>query len=137
MQIQANTNQYKPIQAGWAPACRWCPSVTLGLFRSQWQASSWRASLKAHVTELMRQDLGANSPTSIRGPWSGHPIILYGLSDVWKIKHAVAVMTADTIRINSHLHILRDNRFQETIFMFIINTHKYIKYIHSTYTIHS
>ena len=83
------------------------------------------------------QDLGANSSTSTHGPWSGHQIIPYRLSDVWKIKHAVAVMTADTIRINSHLHILRDNRFQEIIFMFIINTHEYIKihtlYVHNTF----
>ena len=53
-----------------------------------------------HVTEPMRQDPGANSSTSTRGPWSGHQIIPYWLSDAWKIKDSVAVMTADTVRIH-------------------------------------
>ena len=35
-----------------------------------------------------------------RGPWSGHQIIPYPLSDVCKIKRAVAVMTAYTVRIH-------------------------------------
>jgi hypothetical protein len=44
--------------------------------------------------------------------------------------HAVAVMTADTVRIHWHVHIPRNNRFQEINHVFKINTHKYI---HDTY----
>jgi hypothetical protein len=72
--------------------------------------------LKAHVTELMRQDLGANSSTSTHGPWSGHQIIQYRLSDVWKIKHAVAVMTADTIHIYISFGIQSGTHFSESHF---------------------
>ena len=78
----------------------WYPSATLEPFRFQWQASSARTSRKAHVTEPMHLDPAANSSTSTRGPWSGQQIIPYWLSDVWKIKHSVAVMTADTVRIH-------------------------------------
>ena len=52
------------------------------------------------ATEPLNQNQGANSSTSTRGPWSGSQIIQYWLSDVWKIKHAVAVMTAGTVRVH-------------------------------------
>ena len=69
-------------------------------FRFRWQATSFSASQKALPTEPMVQDQGANSSTSTRGPWSGRQIIQYWLSDLWKIKHAVAVMTEDTVRVH-------------------------------------
>ena len=86
------------------------------------------------MTEPMHQDLVANSSTSTRGPWSGHQIIPYRLSDAWKIKHSVAVMTADTVRTHLYVHIRRANQFQEIIHVIKINTHKSI---HNTWYLHT
>ena len=84
------------------------------------------------------QDLGANSSTSTHGPWSGHQIILYWPSDAWKIKHSLAVMTADTVRLHWLVHIRRAHLFREIMHVIKINTHKYIHdtYIQRTQYIH-